>query len=84
VVDALIRKGFHVIEAPSIEEVKRGSAENLVALEPGRVLAAKGSPKTKALLERNGVEVLEVQVDELMKGFGSLHCMTAFLERDPI
>jgi N-dimethylarginine dimethylaminohydrolase len=84
VVDALIRKGFHVIEAPSIEEVKRGSAVNLVALEPGRVLAAKGNPKTKALLERNGVEVLEVQVDELMKGFGSLHCMTAFLERDPI
>ncbi|MDR1873400.1 MAG: amidinotransferase [Synergistaceae bacterium] len=84
VVDALIRRGFQIIEAPSLEEVKRGSAVNLVAIEPGRVVAAKGNPQTKALLERNGVEVIEVEADELMKGFGSLHCMTAALERDPV
>jgi N-dimethylarginine dimethylaminohydrolase len=84
VVDALIRMGFKIIEAPSLEEVKQGFAINLVALEPGRVLAAKGNPKTKAVLEHNGIEVLEVEVDELMKGFGSLHCMTAPLARDPI
>jgi len=84
VVDALIRKGFKIIEAPSVEEVKRGCAVNLVALEPGRVLLPKGNPLTKAALEQNGVEVLEIEVGELMKGFGSLHCMSAFLERDPI
>lgn len=84
VVDPLIRKGFKILEAPSLEEVKYGSAVNLVALEPGRVLTPKGNPKTKALLEKNGIEVLEVEVGELMKGFGSLHCMTAFLERDAI
>ncbi|MDR3264464.1 MAG: amidinotransferase [Synergistaceae bacterium] len=84
VVDALIRRGFQIIEAPSLEEVKYGSAVNLVALEPGRVVAAKGNSKTKAVLEQNGVEVIEAEVDELMKGFGCLHCMTAFLERDPI
>lgn len=84
VVSALIKKGFQIIEAPSIEEVKHGSAVNLVALEPGRVLMNKGNPKTKAVLEQNGVDVLEVEVDELKKGFGCLHCMTAFLERDPI
>jgi N-dimethylarginine dimethylaminohydrolase len=84
VVDALIRRGFQIIEAPSVEEVKRGSAVNLVALEPGRVLMSKGNPLTKAVLEKNRVEVLEIEVDELMKGFGCLHCMTAFLERDPI
>jgi N-dimethylarginine dimethylaminohydrolase len=84
VVDALIRKGFKIIEAPSVEEVKRGSAVNLVALSPGKVLISKGNPLTKAALEQNGVEVHEIEVDELMKGFGCLHCMTAFLERDPL
>jgi N-dimethylarginine dimethylaminohydrolase len=84
VVDSLIRRGFKIIEAPSLEEVKQGFAVNVVGLEPGRVLAAKGNSRTKAALEQNGIEVLEVEADELMKGFGSLHCMTAPLERDPL
>ncbi|MDR1741168.1 MAG: amidinotransferase [Synergistaceae bacterium] len=84
VVKSLTKKGFTIIEAPSVAEVKTGAAMNCVALEPGRVVMAKGNPMTKAVLERNGVEVIEAEVDELMKGYGAIHCMTAFLERDPI
>lgn len=84
VIDALIYRGFKLIEAPSLEEVKRGAAVNLVAMAPGLVLLQKGNDKTRAALQKNGVEVVEVEVGELMKGFGSLHCMTASLEREPI
>lgn len=81
---ALKQKGFTFIEAPSIEEVKLGMAINVVALEPGLVLMPKGNRLTKRALERAGVEVIEVDVSELMKGFGALHCMSAFLRRDEI
>ncbi|MDR1732353.1 MAG: amidinotransferase [Synergistaceae bacterium] len=84
IVDALKHRGFKILEAPSLEEVKNGSAVNFVALEPGRILAPKGNAQTKAFLEQNGVEVLEVEIDELRKGFGALHCMTAALARDPL
>jgi arginine deiminase len=52
-----------------------------VPLAPGVIVAPEGNAITKALLERNGVEVLEVEVDELMKGGGSVHCMTGVVWR---
>ena len=39
---------------------------------------------TKKALEKAGVEVINVDVSELMKGYGCLHCMTAFLEREEL
>jgi N-dimethylarginine dimethylaminohydrolase len=35
-----------------------------------------GSPVTRSALEAYGVTCLEVGADELMKGTGSVHCMT--------
>lgn len=84
VIEPLRRRGFELIEAPSIEEVKHGMAVNLVALAPGLVVMPAGNPQTQKALERAGVEVIPVDVSELMKGYGSLHCMTAFLEREEI
>jgi N-dimethylarginine dimethylaminohydrolase len=82
VIEPLRRMGFDLIEAPSIEEVKHGMAVNLVALAPGLVVMPAGNPQTQKALEKAGVEVIPVDVSELMKGYGSLHCMTAFLERE--
>jgi N-dimethylarginine dimethylaminohydrolase len=84
IVDALKERGFTIIEAPSIKEVKEGGAINLVALEPGKVLVPVGNEKTKKVLQKNGIEVIEVDISELMKGNGELHCMTAFLAREEI
>ncbi len=78
---ALVDRGIRVIEAPSIEEVKGGSAINLVVLGPGRVLMSAGNPLTRAVLEDEGVEVVEIDISEIRKGWGALHCMTAFLKR---
>jgi len=84
VVEELMKKDFEILEAPSIDEVKQGMAVNVVALEPGKVLMPEGNKKTKKYLEKNGVEVIEIDVSELMKAYGSLHCMTAFLSRNEI
>jgi N-dimethylarginine dimethylaminohydrolase len=79
---ALKQMGFSLLEAPSSEET-RELALNVVALAPGIVAMAAGYPETKKFLEKNGIKVFEVDVSELLKGWGSLHCMTAVLKRDP-
>jgi N-dimethylarginine dimethylaminohydrolase len=81
---ALVDRGYRVLEAPSVDEVKHGSALNWVALEPGRVLMPAGNPRTREALEAVGVTVLEAEIPELRKGWGAIHCMTAFLRRDPV
>jgi len=48
---------------------------------PSTIVAPEGNPITKGLLVQAGVEVLAVEVDELMKGGGSVHCMTGVVWR---
>lgn len=81
--DELLRRGFRIIEIPTYEE-KRNLAANFVALEPGKIVMPSGNPLTKKLLLDAGIEIIEVNVDEIKKGGGALHCITAFLKRDPI
>ncbi len=76
VYENLKRHGFTVIHLPDMEEAQGGMALNIVPLRPRTVVTPAGNVKTKALLEQHGVEVLEVDVSELMKGGGSCHCMT--------
>jgi arginine deiminase len=45
---------------------------------------AAGYPVTKKFLEDHHIQVIEVEITELRKGWGSLHCMTAVLKREPI
>lgn len=84
VVRALKDRGFRVLEVPWIDEVKRGMSLNFVALEPGKVVMPAGNPRTRAVLEEAGVQVIEVDVSEIRKGWGAIHCMTVALRRDPI
>jgi N-dimethylarginine dimethylaminohydrolase len=81
--DELLRRGFRIIEIPTYEE-KRNLAANFVALEPGKIVMPAGNPLTKKLLIDAGIEVIEVDVGEIRKGGGAVHCLTAFLKRDPI
>lgn len=85
VVEALHRHGFRILEVTSEREVRYGMAINFVALEPGRIVMPKGENKdTVKMMQKAGVEVIQVEIDELMKGAGSIHCMTAFLKRDKV
>jgi N-dimethylarginine dimethylaminohydrolase len=81
VIDALKKRGYKILEAPSRTEVREGFGCNFVALEPGLVLMPQGNPRCQELLEQNGVKVITIDISEIMKGKGALHCITAFLKR---
>ena len=81
VCDALKKKGYKLLECPSQIEAKQTFAINFVAIKPGLIVMPAGNPRSQELLEKNGIQVIPVEFDEVMKGFGAIHCCTAFLKR---
>jgi N-dimethylarginine dimethylaminohydrolase len=84
IVTTLREQGFRLIEVVDEVEAQDWLPMNAVALEPGLVLMPTGGDRLRAAYEDAGVTCHTVEVDELIKAGGGLHCMTGFLKRDTL
>ena len=88
VADALGVEKLHVVEtggdAYQQEREQWDDGNNVVALEPGVVVAYERNTYTIAKMREAGVEVITIAGFELGKGRGGGHCMTCPFVRDPI
>jgi arginine deiminase len=82
-VEELRRLDVRIIEAEVLDAVP-GMGINFVALAPGRVVMPTGYPASRRLLERHHIEAVEVDVSEIEKAGGAMHCLTGVIRRDPL
>ena len=78
--ERLAARGIELIEVPDNEFDSMGA--NVLALSPRRVVIVEGNPRTRALLERAGADVLEYRGREIsLKGGGGPTCLTRPIAR---
>jgi N-dimethylarginine dimethylaminohydrolase len=79
--ERLLDDGMTLIDVPDEEFESMGT--NVLAIGPGRCVMVAGNPKTRARLERAGVEVFEYAGQEIsLKGGGGPTCLTRPMERN--
>jgi N-dimethylarginine dimethylaminohydrolase len=77
----LIARGIKLIEVPDAEYTSMGC--NVLALAPRKCIILSGNPKTKQMLENEGVDVFEFTGEDLChKGGGGPTCLTRPIFRE--
>ena len=77
----LQEKGYELIETDRDDPML---TNNCIALEPGKVLFSAKGVRTMKNLEKAGIDVVPVDITEINKLGGGIHCSTLPLLRDSI
>jgi N-dimethylarginine dimethylaminohydrolase len=81
IVTWLKSKGHEIIDVPFQDTVNLGC--NFMSLGKDRVIAPKSSQALIQQLRARGFEVADVDMSEISKTGGGIHCMAQALRRDP-
>lgn len=79
-VEFLKAGGMRLIEVTDYERQRR--AANVIAIGPSKVLGYAGNARIKRQFAENGVDFIEIEGTELIRGFGGARCMTVPILRD--
>jgi arginine deiminase len=71
--------GMRLIEVTDYERQRR--ATNVIAIGPRKAVGYGGNARVKRELTNNGVELIEIEEAELIRGFGGPRCMTLPIQR---
>ncbi|MBO8164922.1 MAG: hypothetical protein H0Z34_14585 [Brevibacillus sp.] len=78
----LKRHGYSIIELSNINEVDEKMSINFVCINNETILINKGANDAISKYRACGVNCIEIDVAELMKGGGSIHCLTGVVRRE--
>jgi len=84
IVDTLKRRGFRILEVQDEVQGHHALPLNFVATKPGEMLIPAGATQMMATYEAAGIRCVPVEIDELIKAGGGIHCLTGILKRDPL
>jgi len=79
--DRVVTTGGDAYEA---EREQWDDGNNVLAVEPGVVIAYDGNDDTNTKLRKAGVEVITIPGSELSRGRGGARCMSCPIAREPL
>jgi len=80
ILEFLKRTGMRLIEVTDYERERR--ATNVIGIGPRKVVGYAGNARVKRELAASGVDFIEIDGAELIRGFGGPRCMTMPILRD--
>ncbi|MDY7989864.1 arginine deiminase family protein [Paenibacillus polymyxa] len=77
----LKKHGFSIVDLTDTNEADELMSINFVSLNEEELVVNKGAKDALSKYRSCGMNVIEVDVSELLKGGGSVHCMTGIISR---